>query len=68
MRERNKAKWHGVFYMPEVIDRERKAECRNMFKGETPVMKRRKKRNGTKLSLMDKIDIIKSVIVDTHDY
>ena len=54
--------------MPNGIDKERKAESRNIYKGGTPTMLRRRKRNGTKLSLIEKIDIIKSVIVDTQDY
>ena len=68
MRERKKAKWHGPFYMPNGIDKERKAECRNMFKEETPIMKLKGKRKRAFLSVLDKIKIIKSVVVDLQDY
>ena len=67
-RERNKAKWHGPFYMPDGIDKERKAECRNMFKKETPIMKLRGKRKRAFLSVLDKVKIVKSVVVDLQDY
>ena len=54
--------------MANGIDKARKAENRNIFKGETPVMNRRRKRKGNNLSLTDKIDIIRGVIVDCQDY
>ena len=50
--------------MPNGIDKERKAECRNMFKKETPIMKQRGKRKRAFLSVLDKVKIIKSVVVD----
>ena len=50
--------------MPNGIDKERKAECRNMFKKETPIMKLRGKRKRAFLSVLDKVKIINSVVVD----
>ena len=62
------AKWHGVFRMLNGIDKETKAESRNIYKNETTTMLRKRKRNGAKVSLTEKINIIRSVIVDTQDY